>query len=258
MGKTDFYILRGKIIIAVSFIIILISGGISIYLYNDEYNNDLSINYESVNVKDMATANISNKREIEKHSITSIINTYKKEETETPEAIELPVSNESKHLVDNRIWYLPCEVGEISGGINYHHYALDITSPRGVGEAIYPVADGVISNIYTDSAGALIITVNHNINGNLYTSQYVHFSKYEDGLYVGKEVTHDDILGYMGSTGIATGTHLHIALLDCNSFSNDNRCSDLGSFFNYGKTRYTQGFYGLSSVMNVPYNWTSR
>ena len=257
MSDTDKYILRGKLIIVVSFALILIASGIQIHLYNRNDNSDYDINYQSVNVKDMATANISNKKEVEKKGINEIIDNYRKDiNNEEPKEIALP--NMKVNVNDNKKWYLPCENGSVIGGVDYYHYALDITSPRGENEAIYPVADGTISNIYTDYAGALIVTVNHNINGKLYTSQYVHLSRYEEGIYVGKKVSVNDKLGYMGSTGVAYGTHLHIALLDCNSFSNDNRCSDLGSFFNYGKVRYTQGFYGLQSVMNVPSSWNNR
>ena len=55
---------------------------------------------------------------------------------------------------------------------------VDIPSSTRIYEEIYPIANGTISNIYTDYAGALIVTVNHNINGALYTSQYVHLSAY--------------------------------------------------------------------------------
>ncbi|MBQ2640189.1 MAG: M23 family metallopeptidase [Bacilli bacterium] len=256
MSKMDKYILRGKIIITFSILLIIISGGILVYLYQED--NIYDITYQNINVKDMAVANVGNKKEVEKSGISGIIDNYQKQvNSEVPQAVDLPVI--SKNIVnEDKVWYLPCEMGAISGGINYSHYALDIVSPRGEAEAVYPVANGVISSIYTDYAGALIVTVNHNIDGNLYTSQYVHLSRYESGIYVGKEVTINDKLGYMGSTGVAYGTHLHLALLDCNSFTNDNRCSDLGSFFSYGRMRYTQGFYGLQSVMNVPLSWNNR
>lgn len=109
--------------------------------------------------------------------------------------------------------------------------ALDITSSRGIYETIYPVADGTVSSIYTDSAGALIATVHHVVDGINYTSQYVHLSSYAPGLYVGKFVTTNDPLGQMGSTGRSTGPHLHISVTDC-AFNNssDPYCSNLNGF----------------------------
>ena len=63
----------------------------------------------------------------------------------------------------------------------------------------------------------------------------------------------------MGATGIATGVHLHIAVIDCTMFDpNDVNCSDLGRFYRYIRLRYTQGFAGLYNVIDVPYRWYSR
>lgn len=63
----------------------------------------------------------------------------------------------------------------------------------------------------------------------------------------------------MGRTGIATGVHLHIAVVDCSIFdNNDSNCSSLNGFFRYGRERYYQGFMGLQSLINVPTTWYSR
>ena len=150
-------------------------------------------------------------------------------------------------------------MGTISQNPHYGHVALDITSPRGSNELIFPVANGTISSIYRDGAGALIVTVLHNVNGKKYTSQYVHLSSYANGLYVGKPVTINDCLGKMGSTGYSTGVHLHLAVVDCALFDpNDPNCSDLNGFFRYGRYRLGQGYIGLGTMMNVPGSWSSR
>ena len=92
-----------------------------------------------------------------------------------------------------------------------------------------------------------------------YTSQYVHLSRYADGLYVGKPVTINDALGQMGTTGNSTGVHLHLAVLDCALFDpNDNNCRDLGAWYRYDKIRFQQGYIGLGTMMNVPGEWYSR
>ena len=63
----------------------------------------------------------------------------------------------------------------------------------------------------------------------------------------------------MGATGWATGIHLHVTVLDCSLFeSTDGSCSDTGKFLRYANKRYAEGFYGLSSLMQVPYSWYSR
>ena len=77
------------------------------------------------------------------------------------------------------------------------------------------------------------------------------------GIYTGKYVTTNDVIGQMGRTGIATGVHLHITVVDnCALFDqNDANCKDLNSFFRYAKIRYNQGFSGLGSLIEVPNSW---
>jgi murein DD-endopeptidase MepM/ murein hydrolase activator NlpD len=129
-------------------------------------------------------------------------------------------------------------------------------SPRGVRETIHPIANGTVSNIYTDAAGALIVTVYHYLDGRQFTSQYVHLSSYAPGLHVGQDVTINDSLGQMGSTGYSTGVHLHIAVLDCAlNERTDPNCYDLNAWGRYGKKRLSEGFYGLGVLVYVPHSW---
>ena len=46
-------------------------------------------------------------------------------------------------------------------------------------------------------------------HGNTYTTLYAHMSKYARGTGVGSRVKQGQIIGYIGSTGLATGPHLH-------------------------------------------------
>lgn len=251
----------------ISIFLLLISFALTYYMDSVKHE-DYELKYEIINTKDMAMANVTEKANTSKDTKTnSIFQIYKQMksgtyvEKESPQEVALPVRNSSTATLEvpKRVWYLPTEMGTITNYINASHFALDITSPRGTSEAIFPVANGVVSGIYRDRAGAKIVTVNHNINGQNYTSQYVHLSSYAPNLYIGKPVTINDYLGFMGRTGIATGVHLHLAVVDCSIFDpNDPNCSGLNGFFNYGSKRYYQGFRGLQSVMNVPASWSSR
>lgn len=228
-------------------------------------DEDYKISYEYVNIKDMAQANVSNKKlssnifsinyQNTKGNVTEVSLSKNIEET------NLPVLNNAQIALEEpkQIWYLPTEMGRVTQNPKYGHVALDITSPRGSGENIFPVANGIISGIYTDSAGAKIVTVLHNINNQKYTSQYVHLSAYANNIYVGKPVTINDSLGLMGTTGRSTGVHLHLAVLDCALFDpNDSNCRNLNGFFRYANTRLSQGYIGLGTMMNVPGVWYSR
>ena len=249
MNKRELYEFKSKCILMVSVILILVSVVLT-------SNSVISIeNFEltTINIKEMATASVALK--------TGEVTDKKKkliEVTETEVAKEEQQEAEVRNLATTtRTWYLPTEYGTITQYPSYYHVAYDITSPRGSNEVIYPVAAGVISSIYTDNAGALIVTVRHNIDGLIFTSQYVHLSRYAD-IYVGQEVTPFTPLGWMGTTGWSTGVHLHLALMDCNLFGGTDMCSDLGGWINYQKIRYQQGFTGLGNAIDVPYQWYSR
>jgi len=53
------------------------------------------------------------------------------------------------------------------------------------------------------------ITIKHS-NG--MQSLYAHMSKYKRGLHVGSYVKQGTVIGYVGSTGVSTGPHLHFGL----------------------------------------------
>lgn len=243
----ELILIRGKCILTISIAFIMIILGIewNNIIRDDKYDNN-SFSIQNINIKDMASPNIKIKS-------TNLVNLSNTREVE----MEMVSNSLANNLSPKEDWYYPVEVGYVSGSINYYHTAVDITSPRGVNEFIYPVANGVISSIYTDGAGAKIVTVLHFINGTYYTSMYVHLSSYSPNLYVGKEVTINDTLGKMGSTGITTGVHLHLELADCNLYK-DDKCSNLAQFFRYQRSRYNDGYRGIYSVLDLPSSWSNR
>ncbi len=244
--------------------ILMIAIGLqTVHAFNEKDNNELE--YEYINIKDMAQVEVANKED-NSTIIKTLMTGLKLENVEEVEIPSIPreaslptIKSVAEPVVPKQTWHLPTEVGRITQYPSYWHMAYDITSWRGTGETIFPIANGVVSGIYTDSAGALIVTVLHDINGKKYTSQYVHLSRYAKDLYVGKPVTINDSLGQMGTTGYSTGVHLHIAVLDCALFDpNDPYCPDLNGFFRYGKMRINQDFIGLGSVVYVPPSWEAR
>jgi murein DD-endopeptidase MepM/ murein hydrolase activator NlpD len=83
------------------------------------------------------------------------------------------------------------------------HSGVDYAAPKGT--PIYTIGDGtIIKKGYTKGAG-YYIKVKHN---SVYTSGYNHLSRYPKGIKVGQRVTQGDVIGYVGSTGYATGPHL--------------------------------------------------
>ena len=83
------------------------------------------------------------------------------------------------------------------------HLGTDYAAPTGT--PIHSVGDGVvIKKGYSRRLGRYI-TIKHN---GVYKSQYLHLSRFEKGIEVGVFYKRGDIIGYVGSTGLATGPHL--------------------------------------------------
>lgn len=83
------------------------------------------------------------------------------------------------------------------------HSGVDYSAPTGT--PVYTIGDGtVIDKGYTKSAGNYI-KIRHN---SVYTSGYNHLSRYSNGIKIGQRVNQGQIIGYVGSTGYATGPHL--------------------------------------------------
>lgn len=89
------------------------------------------------------------------------------------------------------------------------HAGLDIAG-TGYGSPIYASNNGTIESIKSENwnYGNSII-INHN-NG--YWTNYGHMSRFASGLKVGDTVARGQVIGYMGHTGAATGTHVHFEI----------------------------------------------
>lgn len=81
------------------------------------------------------------------------------------------------------------------------HKGTDYAAPHGT--PIWSTANGVVvASGYTAGNGNYV-KVKHN---NTYTTQYLHMSK--RAVKVGHRVKQGDVIGYVGSTGLATGPHV--------------------------------------------------
>ena len=83
------------------------------------------------------------------------------------------------------------------------HFGTDYAADRGT--PIWSTANGTITRAsYTKNNGNYV-KVKHN---GTYTTQYLHMSKIKPGIKKGVYVKQGDIIGYVGSTGLATGPHV--------------------------------------------------
>lgn len=83
------------------------------------------------------------------------------------------------------------------------HLGTDYAAPRGT--PIRTTADGVISKTGYTRGNGNYVKVRHN---GTYSTQYLHMSKIKKGIRQGVAVTQGDVIGYVGSTGLATGPHV--------------------------------------------------
>lgn len=135
------------------------------------------------------------------------------------------------------------------------HKGIDIGSSTGSNTPIYSIGYGIISSLWTDTAGAICVnTLHKDIKGQNYTAVYCHLSKRASNLYVGMEVTPNTFLGYMGATGNVTGVHLHLEVYPCHLWGpGDKNCSTWSKYESYTKSLFDSGKYkGSESVINFP------
>lgn len=88
--------------------------------------------------------------------------------------------------------------------INRPHLGVDYAAP--VGTPIRAVGDGVISSIGMKGAGGNVIVLRHN---STYTTAYKHLSRFAKGMRQGVKVQQGQTIGYVGTTGLSSGPHLH-------------------------------------------------
>ena len=83
------------------------------------------------------------------------------------------------------------------------HLGTDYAAPTGT--PIMTVGDGTVIEAGYTAGNGNYVKVKHN---SVYTTQYLHMSKFGAGIRKGKRVSQGDVIGYVGSTGLATGPHL--------------------------------------------------
>ena len=84
-----------------------------------------------------------------------------------------------------------------------------------VGTPVLAAGNGTIEEIHAKGANGNYIRIQH---ANGYETAYSHLHKFAHGLTAGSKVNQGDVIGYMGTTGLSTGTHLHFEVLVNASF----------------------------------------
>jgi len=146
--------------------------------------------------------------------------------------------------------YLTSEYGYRWGSF---HRGIDISNGNPYNTKIYPVANGTVIAKYYDNYGALVVVVEHYdaIKDMYYSSFYAHLDSFAPDIYVGKRVTTDNYLGYMGNSGYSTGPHLHLEIAPCRMYK-DYACRNWNSYVSFMTSQYNKGFKGPRQLINFP------
>jgi murein DD-endopeptidase MepM/ murein hydrolase activator NlpD len=100
-------------------------------------------------------------------------------------------------------------------GIRKMHTGIDWAAPTGT--AILASGDGTIELAERHGGNGNYVRIRH---GNGYKTAYSHMSRFAPGTQKGVKVRQGQIIGYVGSTGMSTGPHLHYEVLVNNRFTN--------------------------------------
>ncbi len=120
----------------------------------------------------------------------------------------------------------PVEFSRISSSFNLRrrhplhktirpHRGIDYAAPTGT--PILAAGDGRIKTASRSNSNGRYIVIQH---GEQFVTKYLHLSKFGKNIRSGRKVRQGQVIGYVGSTGWATGPHLHYEFLVNGSHKN--------------------------------------
>ena len=95
------------------------------------------------------------------------------------------------------------------------HRGVDYGAPTGA--PVIAVASGTVISVTSDSTNGRMVRIRH---ASGYETYYLHLSRFAAGMRSGKRVDQEEVIGYVGSSGLSTGPHLHYGLTKNGVFVN--------------------------------------
>lgn len=124
-------------------------------------------------------------------------------------------NNSSSATPGSTSWIRPCSYVMMTspfgyrtpptGGASSYHQGVDLAGPAGT--PIYAARSGRVTIAGWGNAAGYYVTINH-LDG--FSSIYMHLSSY--CVSSGATVSQGQLIGYMGNTGVSTGSHLHFGI----------------------------------------------
>jgi len=84
------------------------------------------------------------------------------------------------------------------------HKGVDFAAPTGT--PVHATGDGKVATAGRQNGYGNVVILQHN---GAFSTVYAHLSRFAAGMKPGARVTQDEVIGYVGQTGWATGPHLH-------------------------------------------------
>ena len=112
-------------------------------------------------------------------------------------------------------WLVPCAYRMVSSpfgertaptaGASTNHQGVDLSAPQGT--PIYASRTGIVTTATYGKSAGYYVSINH---GDGFSSIYMHMTHFV--VSVGQAVSAGQVIGYVGSTGVSTGPHLHFGI----------------------------------------------
>jgi len=93
-------------------------------------------------------------------------------------------------------------------GYNKLHTGTDFAAPSGT--PIMASGSGTVTRAKWCGGGGNCIKIKHN---STYETIYAHMKSFAKGMKIGRKVRQGEVIGYVGSTGMSTGPHLHYEVI---------------------------------------------
>ena len=140
--------------------------------------------------------------------------TTTKPATKPASGTSAPRSNQKPSAGNYFIYPLPVAVSHWVQGLHANcGCAIDIGAPSGT--PIYAVADGTVTQVVTggyNHGWGIDVVIEHTLPNGLHARTLsAHMSR--EVAKVGQTVHAGDVIGYVGTTGLTTGPHLHIEVI---------------------------------------------
>ncbi|MBS6195309.1 MAG: peptidoglycan DD-metalloendopeptidase family protein [Clostridiales bacterium] len=103
--------------------------------------------------------------------------------------------------------------GQPASGASTYHKGIDIGAPHGA--AIVASSHGTVQAYGYNSSMGNYVKLKH-ANGTVSVS--MHMSSIATTISTGKSISAGSVIGYVGSTGVSTGAHLHFSIMVGNSY----------------------------------------